>query len=458
MSDVTAEIARLVSSTVTLPPAAREAGRRGLLDTIGVALAGVGEDAVQILRSVVGSSAMDGPATVLGAVGRTSLLDAALLNATAAHALDFDDTQANVRGHPSATIVPAALAVAEATGASGAELITSYVVGIEVAARIGKGFGPAHARQGFHSTGTLGVFGAAAASARLLGLDAAQVTQALGIAASSAAGLRLNFGFMAKPLHAGNSARAGLLAAQLAQGGFTAAPDVLDHVTEIFSPGDGDPRALLDDGDWQIVTPGIAVKKYPCCNRGHRALDAILTLVDRLDLAPADVERIDVVMPAGEVDSDGRVGPMIYPRPSTGLQAKFSMQYVVAAAVLDRRLGVGAFTDAAVGRADVAELLTRVVPVADAARPATDPDLNFVQVRVVRRDGREDCESVRFSRGDPRGGVPLSTAELATKYLDCAQTVLPEAAARRSLALFDDLEALPDVRILTEQLRPSRIQ
>jgi 2-methylcitrate dehydratase PrpD len=434
---------------------AREAGRRGLLDTVGVALAGAGEEAVRVLREVVLPAGSDGPATLLGLGGRASVLDATLINATAAHALDFDDTQANVRGHPSATIAPAALALAESLGSSGAELITAYVVGIEVAGRIGRGLGPAHARQGFHSTGTLGVFGAVAAAGRLLGLDPVQAAHALGIAASSAAGLRSNFGFMAKPLHAGNSARAGVLAAQLARRGFTATPEVLDAphgFVDVFSPGDADPNRLLAEGEWQIVEPGIAVKKYPCCNRGHRAADAILALVERFDLQPDEIERIEVILPAGEVDAAGRVGPMIYPRPTTGLQAKFSLQYVLAAAVVDRGLGVAAFTDAAVARSEVNALRARVVPMADEGRPASVAELNYVEVRVVRRDGSVVYESVRFSRGDPRGGISLTAGELAAKFVDCARLTRPEETVARSLALFEELESLPDVRILTAQL------
>jgi 2-methylcitrate dehydratase PrpD len=282
---VTAEIAQLICEPLELPHAALVAGRRAILDTIGVTLAGSHEEAVRILRTVVAPA---GPATLLGCGTSASALDAALLNATAAHALDYDDTHASFRGHPSATIVPAALAAAELMGASGAELITAYVLGLEVAGRVGQSFGTSHAAQGFHSTGTLGVLGAAAASARLLGLDAEASAATLGIAASSAAGLRANFGFMAKPLHAGNSARAGLLAALLAQRGFTATDEILDAprgFTEIFSPGDGGPvmaGPVLDE-QWQVLSPGIAVKKYPCCNRGHRAADAVLTLVHTHD-------------------------------------------------------------------------------------------------------------------------------------------------------------------------------
>jgi 2-methylcitrate dehydratase PrpD len=462
---VTAGISALVHGTADadIPADAREAARRALLDTVGVALAGSGAECVRILREALGSDGPDpglgpapGGATLLGTAARASALDAALVNATAAHALDYDDTHANVRGHPSAAVAPAALALAETLGASGADLVSAYVLGLEVAARVGRGIGPSHAAQGFHSTSTLGVLGAAGACARLLGLDPPQVATALGIAASGAAGLRLNFGCMTKPLHAGNAARAGLLAARLAQRGFTAHESVLDHggFGAVFSPGDGDPDAIAGgpDGGWQVVTPGIAVKKYPCCNRGHRAVDALLTLIDRHRFGAADVRLVEVRMPAGQVDAGGRVGPMTYPAPLTGLQAKFSMQYVLAAALLDGGLGIGAFTDEQVARPEARRLLGRVRPVADPLRPAGPPETDYVEVRVHLDDGDELAERVRFARGDPRGGVPLTAAELAAKYRDCAGTVLPAARVERSLDLLGDLDALPDVGLLTRLL------
>ena len=248
----------------------------------------------------------------------------------------------------------------------------------------------------------------------------------------------------------------GLLAAQLAGRGFTANTAAFDGPRGFigtYSPGDGDPAAVAPgDGTWQALAPGIAVKKYPCCNRGHRAIDATLALLTVHGFGAADVECIEVHMPAGEVDDVGRVGPMVYPRPETGLQAKFSMQYVIAAAVVEGGLGVRTFADASVGRPDVQRLLARVRPIADEDRPASDPERNFVRVVVRLTDGREIAEEVRFSRGDPRGGVHLSDAELATKFRDCAATVLSDGRAEVALGLLQRLDALDDVRTLTAAL------
>jgi 2-methylcitrate dehydratase PrpD len=458
---ITADIAAFICDTGSgsIPPAARDVARRSILDTIGVALAGRDEPAVRIVRELTAPAGADGPATLLGWAGRTTALDAALVNGTAAHALDYDDTHASVRGHPSAPIVAAALAAAETAGASGAQLVDAYLIGLEVAGRAGRSLGPSHAARGFHSTGTLGVLGATAASARLLGLDPPRATAALGIAASSAAGLRLNFGSMTKPLHAGQAARAGLLAGLLALRQFGAADGALDAggFTSAFSGPDGDPARIGGfDGSWQALDPGVAVKKYPCCNRGHRAADAILALVAEHGFGPADVERIEVRMPAGEADAAGRVGPMTFPRPRNGLEAKFSMPYVVAAAVADRELVIGTFHDDSVRRPAVAELLGRVHPVSDERRPGTDPAANYVEVVAWLRDGRELARRVAFSRGDPRGGEPLSWAELTRKYADCAAGVLPAARVARSAALIERIDELDRVSALTAELFPAR--
>jgi 2-methylcitrate dehydratase PrpD len=461
---ITGDVAEFVWRTHAGALAAdeRAAARRALLDTVGVALAGAREPAVRaVVESVAvgGGVASDAGHTLLGLEGRAGALDAALVNGTAAHALDYDDTQSNVRGHPSAPIVAAALAAAELVGAGGLDLMAAYLIGTEVAGKVGASLGPSHASQGFHSTSTLGVLGAAAASARLLGLAPAQIVAALGVAASSACGLRSNFGTMTKPLHSGNAARAGMFAALVAQRGLTATESALDSpasFTEVFSPGgDGDLAALTAFGrPWEAVDPGIAVKKYPCCNRGHRAADAILAIVDRERLEPADVERVEVRLPAGQADAQGRVGPMTYPRPTTGLQAKFSMPYVIASAIHDGALRIANFTDEQVLRPELQQFLPRVQPISDPDRPAADRASDYVEVVVSRTDGRVLREQVRFPRGDPRGGPPLSWSEVSAKYRDCAGRVLSGYQIERSLAIFADLDALGDVRDLTAELSP----
>ncbi|MFC4055480.1 MmgE/PrpD family protein [Actinomadura syzygii] len=446
---ITAGVASLIADTPrsAVPPAALEAARRHVLDTFGVTLAGSAEPVVAAALDVLAHPPSAGGAALVGLGRWAGPVDAALVNAVSAHAIDYDDVHSHVRGHPSACVLPAALAAAEQAGLDGAGLLDAYVVGVEVAGRVGRGFDASHARQGFHSTSTLGVLGAVAAAARAFGLTAGQTAHALGIAASSAGGLRSNFGTMTKPLHAGFAARDGVAAALLARRGVTATETVLDgpgSFTRVYCPDGGEPDAALGpDGPWEILVPGIAIKKYPCCNRGHRTADAVLDLVRNLDLRADDIAEVRVRMPAGQVDGAGRVGPMTFPRPASGLEAKFSMQYVVAAAVLHRALPMAAFTDEGVRDRRIAGLIGRVRPV---NRPDGD---DRVEVVITERSGAVHARSVRFTRGDPRGGAPLPWDELLVKYRDCAVPVLGEDATARSAALVERLPALPDLRELT---------
>ncbi|HEY3749532.1 MAG TPA: MmgE/PrpD family protein, partial [Pseudonocardiaceae bacterium] len=382
----TAEVATFVSAA-DVPAEAREAAVRSVLDTIGVLLAGVGEPIVR----AVATELAPGSATVFGLGRRARATDAALVNGTAAHAIDYDDVHNHMRGHPSACVLPAALAVAEQCGRSGAELLDAYVVGIEVACQVGLAVGLSKT---FHNTSTLGVLGAAAAAARALGLDPGRTAAALGIAASSASGLRSNFGTMTKALHAGHAARDGLAAALLARGGVDSTPNALESFVAAFGSG----GAIGGLGEpWAIVSPGMAIKKYPCCNKGHRAVDGVLDIVDALDIEPEQVRAVEVRMPAGQVDADGRIGPMTHPWPRTGLEAKFSMPYVIAAAVVDRGLPIAAFTDDGVRRQQVQELMALVHPV-----NRDDAD-DHIEVALTCQDGRTCRRAVRFTRGDPRG-------------------------------------------------------
>jgi 2-methylcitrate dehydratase PrpD len=430
--------------TGIVPDAVRWAATRAVLDTVGVALAGANEPVTRAARELT----PDGPARFWGSTRCGTALDAAFVNAVAAHVLDYDDVHADVMGHPSAGIVPAVVAAGELVGASGATVLDGYAVGLEIASVIGRALGPSHPARGFHSSSTTAVFGAASGSARVLGLDLTQTATALSIAASAASGLRANFATMTKALHLGAAARDGLHASLLARGGVTAAPTAVEEFLAAYS----DDVAVPPIGPhWRILDPGLAVKKYACCNRGHRTADAVLALVTQHELAADDVARIEVEFPAGQVDADGRVGPMRYPVPTTGLEAKFSLPYVVAAAVLDRRLGIAQFSDAAVLRPAARALGARVVIRSDPHRHTGGPR-DYVEVSLILRTGRALARRVYHRRGDPAGGPPLDDAEITAKYAECAATVFSPDQVAATSGLIWDLAGLADVRSLTAAL------
>jgi 2-methylcitrate dehydratase PrpD len=443
------DLAQFVAG-VEPPDDARSAAARAILDTVGVILAGASESAARIVRRVV-ADGQGGPCTVLGSAMHAGASAAALANGTAAHALDFDDMCFVSLAHPSAPLVSAALAAAEVAGASGRALLDAYIVGFEVEGRLGRAMNPRHYQRGWHCTSTLGTIGAAAAAARLLGLDAAATGHALSIAASEASGLKENFGTMVKPLHAGLAARNGVLAAQLAQAGLTASSAAFQGAQGFLTAMDSEhDRAafggfVADLGTrWEILDTGITVKLYPSCAATHPMLDVLLDLKRRDRFSAADVEAIEV-----GVDP---ITPtvLIHDRPATGLQAKFSMPFCAAAAAVHGRVGIDTFDDSQLTEPAIVEVRNRVAMHIDPALDPCAPPLTQARVRVTLRDGRVLTASADGARGYP--DRPASDDELAVKFMSCAVRALPHPRAEQALTAIREIESSTDVRTVTEVL------
>lgn len=433
----------------TPPPEARARAAAAVLDTIGVTLAGASEPASRIVQDVVRAEGGEG-ATVLGTALGASATGAALANGTAAHALDFDDMCFVSLAHPSAPLVAALLAAAEAQGAPGRGLLDAYVVGFEIEARLGRVMNPRHYERGWHCTSTLGTVGSAAAVSRLTGLDPARAAHALAIAASAASGLKENFGTMVKPLHVGLAARDGVLAAMLAERGLTASARALDgpqgFLHAMDSGRDDLPAESADLGTrWEILDTGITVKLYPSCAATHPALDALLDLRRREGLSADAVERIEVGVDA--------VTPtvLIHDRPASGLEAKFSMPFCAAAAMIDGRVGIDTFDASRLDDEGIQAFLSRVSMAVDRSLDAAAPPLTEAVVRIVLRDGRVLEQAAHGARGYPER--PATDAELDAKFLSCATRAIPEPSAIEALEKLRRLESLSDVRELTAGLR-----
>ncbi len=425
------------------PDSARQRAAAAAVDTVGVILAGADEPAARIARTVIGG---DDVCHVLGTPRRAGAADAAFANAVAAHALDFDDMCFVSMAHPSCALVPAALAAAEWASAAGRSLLDGYVVGFEIEGRLGAVMNPRHYHaRGWHCTSSIGTVGAAAAAARIMGLDRAQAAHALGIAASLACGLKENIGTMTKPLHAGAAARNGVMAALLARGGFTASDEAITGpqgylaVMDSERPADALAHAVADLGTrWEIDETGITVKLYPSCAATHPPLDALLDLVRGHRLSADDIAAVDVA-----VDT---MTPrlLIYDRPATGLEAKFSLPFCAAAAVVYGHPTVGTFDVAHISDPRVQALLPRVSMHADTAFDAAAP-LSQATVSIRLRDGRHVSQHADGARGYP-GRV--SDAELDAKFLGCAARLLQQddavaaLAAVRAVASAADLGAL----------------
>ncbi|WP_114905843.1 MmgE/PrpD family protein [Ornithinimicrobium murale] len=393
-----------------------ELAQRTLVDTIGVALAARNEPPVRILEQTLGVLP-EGPATIWASGQKTDGAVAALLNGTAGHALDFDDVTDVTYGHPSVVLWPAIFAAAEHEGSDGRALHEAFVIGFGVQVALARAMDVrAHYGAGWHSTATIGVVGAAAAVSRLMRLDEKRARCAIGLAASMAGGSRQNFGTMTKPLHPGLAARDGIMAARLAREGFTADVDNLESPLGYFSMFSPDPdleaafTALSGTG--AFMDAGINVKKYPCCYNTHRTADATLDLRERDGIDPSAVRRVHVVLEPGGFD------PLIHHRPRTGLEGKFSIEYVIAAALLDGEVNLESFTDEAVLRPE-AQRLVETVTWEVAAVPPVGPERwdQAFSVVTVETDAGEFTFRTDIPRGDRR--APLSRAELEAKFADC---------------------------------------
>jgi 2-methylcitrate dehydratase PrpD len=439
------EMTRTLADFVTevrfedLPSEVVTTSKRAFLDTLGVILAGSREPCAGIVvdycRTLEGSR----EATVFGTGLQTTAPLAALANGTAGHALDYDDVNETMHGHPSIPPLPVILALGEKLGCSGREAITAFVLGVEVECKLGKVMGDGHYQAGWHATATLGTMAATIDAAKLLRLNHDAVRHALGIATSMASGSRQNFGTMTKPLHAGLAARNGLEAVLLAARGFTADANILESrmgFFRLFSPA-GESLSLDLEGfgnPWDLLTPGLSVKKYPCCFATHHALDATLDLVQEYDVTPGDVQKVAVKV------RPGSSAILIHPRPQTGLEGKFSMQYCLAAAILDRKVSLASFADHAVQRPEAQQFLPHVV-MEEEPGPPQGPREAFAEVTFALQDGRSLCRRVDIPRGHAK--APLSWEELAEKFLDCASYALSEAQARRGLEQIQSLEKTP---------------
>jgi 2-methylcitrate dehydratase PrpD len=453
--EITGRIADYVVSTQLedFPPDGIQAAKGAIMDCLGCALAGSREPLADILSEFVQANGGGTSASVIGRGFKTSAADAAQVNGAISHALDYDDITRALKGHPTAVLMPPALALAESQGATGLEMLMAYMLGFEVACSIGEAMSPEYYDElGWHPTGPVGALGAAVAASRILKLDRDQTAMAISLAASQAAGLRQNFGTMTKPYHAGAACRTGVTAAQLVSAGFTASLDAIEGrfgFLHAFSGGGGyeADRILENLGKTcYLVESGIEIKKYPCCGSAHLALDATARILDRSPLNAADIEKIDVV-----VDFDPPRS-LIHDRPQSALEGKFSMQYCLAAAVLDGKVGMDAFTDQQVLRPEAQDLIPKVT-----MRRLTDFQGQpswveaYNQVAVHLKDGTVLTERVdRINEGALRG---VTMDEIIDKFRDCASTALTADDIEELVTGLSELEQLPDVRRVADLLR-----
>ena len=442
-----------------LPKTVKEAAKEHLLDGFATMLGGAAEDASQRIDGYLRNFLSRPESSVIGSAWKVNAQYAALANGIRGHVLDYDDAQLATLSsrpygqltHPTTPVLAAALALAEKINATGLELLAAYIVGVEVACRLADAIDPDHYLKGFHPTGTIGAFGATAACAHLLKLDLTRTRWALGIAGSLASGLRAHRGTMAKSLNAGHAAENGILAATLAQTGFTASTDIFDDPMGYFAAachGTVDRKLIKLGPPYFLVRPGIAIKIYPCAGVLHPALDAIIDLAKEHDLRPSEVKRTRV-----SLGPDAAL-PLVYNNPRTALEGKFSLHFSAAVALIYRKAGLEQYKDATLLDQNIATVMKRV----DLVR---DPRLRSVgnlgcqaEVEILLNNRRTYRKRATLAKGHPK--KPLTRQEIQEKFYQCAGERIPKQRTKKFVENIWSIEKVDVLAPWLKLLRPGR--
>jgi 2-methylcitrate dehydratase PrpD len=453
---LTRHVAEFVAATQfkDLPPDVIELGKKSILDGLGLAIAsGKSKGAKKLQAYVQSLGLVAGGAGVLGTALKFPARFAALANGVSIHLEDFDDTQLAIAKdrvyglltHPTVAVLPAVLVTAEKNGMSGADFILNYHVGVEVECKLAEACSPRSYGDGFHSTGVFGAFGSTAACAKGRRFDVAAIARAFAIAASHAGGLRENFGTLSKSLQAGQAAEAGIVAADLVEGGWDGAETILEANNGFFHAygGSYDPAAIIDrlGRPWSFATPGISIKPHPSGSLTHPGMTEMLRLISTAKIRADDVEKVDVGT------NSKNLSTLIHHRPKNGLQAKFSMEYCMAVLLVRGQAGLAEYDDEAVNQPAVQQMLERVNFHADPEAEAAGFDKMTTLIKIRLKDGRIISGRADFGKGSPSD--PMSFNEVADKFRGCtAFARWPRDKAESIIRFIGALESATDVRAL----------
>ena len=441
-----------------IPADVIELGKKSMLDGLGLALSGAVAESGELVQQYLKSLGIStGSASVFGSNIKTAPRFAAFANGVSIHADDYDDTQLAVATdrvyglltHPTAPCLPSAMAEGEALNASGADVFLAYQLGVEVECKIAEAINPRHYQNGFHSTATCGTFASASAAGKLLGLNRIHMSRALSLAGTQSAGLRENFGTMTKPFHAGRSAESGIVAAELAKIGWTAATTILEAPRGFFNAAGGgyDPRAILGilGRPWTFAMPGISIKPHPSGSLTHPGMTEMLRLIKEHSIKPEQVVSVKVGT------NHNMPNTLIHRAPQNELQAKFSMEFCMAILLLEGRASLSEFADEVVMRPDVQAMLKKVdFGVDDEAEAAGFHKMTTI-LTITLTDGRVIRGKSDFGRGSP--AMPMSYGEVAEKFLEnCEFAKFDNKKARQIVEMIRTIEKMASIRELTTLL------
>ena len=464
VTDLTDYVGKFISQTEyeDIPREVIELGKKSILDGLGLALAGSKAQTGALCRQYLENLGVcGGKSTIIGSARKTSPRFAAFVNGVSIHADDFDDTQLAVTKdrvygllvHPTVPVLPAIFALAERGGVSGKQLTLAYHLGVEVECKIAEAISPRHYQDGFHSTGTCGPFGSAAACAKLLRFEPSKILNTFGLAASLSGGLRENFGTMTKPFQAGHAAESGLQSAELAALGWTAAEQILEADRGFFHAfgGSYDPGAIMDrlGKPWTFLSPGVSLKPYPSGSLAHPAMTELARLIETNNIQAAQVEKVDVGA------NHNMTTTLLRHQPKTGLEAKFSMEFCMAILLLERKAGLGEFSDKVVQRADVQEMIRKINFYVDPEAESAGYDKMTSLLKIHLRDGRVITGRADFGKGSPAN--PMTFEEAAAKFRGCAEYAdWPKVKTEKIIAFVSALDSAPDVSALSPLLSAER--
>lgn len=449
----------LGTEAAQIPEDVKVISRRCFVDGAGLMVAGSTDHSGRIVQAYAKEIGGEPEARIIGTDMTVPAHTAAFANGVAAHAMDYDDTQLSsypdriygLMTHPTSPVLAASLAMAELLGSTGEELLTAFMIGFEVECKVAECIKPEHYIKGFHSTGTIGAIGAAAASAKLLGLDEAQLRFCLGIVCSESAGLRANFGTMTKPFHSGRAAENGVVAARLAAGGFTSDPGIFDGEWGFMQimGGGCDPEYLVGElGDpWSAVDPGVSIKPYPSGSLSHPSMDAMRDLILEHDIKPEQVKQV-------RLGTTTRVlQPLRYDNPQNELEAKFSMKYSLGILLLNGgKGGIAQYRDEVVESPEVKAMLEKVEPFMDEEIEAMGYDLIRSKLTIEMEDGTVHEKFSDTSRGTPKR--PMDREELYEKFTECCGLVYEKNQIARAEAILYKVDTLDGVYSLIDVLGP----
>ena len=457
--DLTKYVSKFIYQTKfkDIPSNVVELAKKHILDGFGLALSGSVARTGDYLFKQIKKNSAAGKATVIGSKMKVPSQFAALANGVGIHSDDYDDTQLAVGSdrvyglltHPTAPCLPSAFAEGEINNISGKDFLNAYLIGVDVECKVSEAMSPRHYQHGFHSTATCGTLAAAAAASKIRKFNIEKIEKSLGIAASLSAGLRENFGTMTKPLHAGRAAESGVIACDLVGFGWSAADKILESPRGFFQAHGGGYDLNSIKGKlgkpWTFSKPGISIKPHPCGSLTHPGMTKMLELINKYDIKPEQVVKVDVGT------NHNMQNALIHHRPKNEFQAKFSMEYSMAILLIEKRAYIPEYQDKRINKPDVQAMLKKINFYKNQKAEAAGYDKMTTIIDIYLKNGKKISGRGDFGKGSP--AIPMTYDEVADKFMGCAEFAKwPISKSKKLISTIKNLHKVSSIRLLSRLL------